>query len=108
VGNQLQQANNPNQLPAIAIADVLTTAPHSEWIAALDTSLVPRTLTLLAELHLKIEQDTKALPWLERLAPLHPKEAQRLANEILRVWASTHDPRRRPSVRRYRLLQHMA
>ncbi|HZJ14979.1 MAG TPA: glycosyltransferase family 2 protein, partial [Chthoniobacteraceae bacterium] len=96
MGNQPYggQPNNPNQLPAIAITDVLTTAPHNEWIAAVDPSLVPRTLTLLAELHLKLEQDAKALPWLEKLAPLHPKEAQRLANEILRVWASTHDPRR--------------
>jgi hypothetical protein len=94
-GNQpTSQQSNPNQLPAIPIADILPTAPDDAWLGALDPSLLPRALGLLTELNLKLESDTKALPFLERIAPLQPKEAQRLANDLLRVWASSHDPQR--------------
>ena len=39
---------------------------------------------MLTELNLKLESDTKALPFLERIAPLQPKETRRLANDLLR------------------------
>lgn len=94
-GNQVPvQQGNSNQLPAIPAAEILAIAPGQNWINAMDRSLQPRALSLLAELHLKLEDDAKALSYVEQLAALQPKEASRIANELLRVWAKTHDPQR--------------
>ncbi len=93
-------SSNPNQLPPLPLADVLPSAPDAAWLAALDAGLLPRMLTLLAEIHLKLEDDTKALPFVEQLAPLDGKDALRLANDLLRTWATTHDPQRNVPRRR--------
>ncbi len=90
----LQQQGNSNQLPPIAVQEILEAAPSAAWLSAMDRSLQPRALALLAELNLKLEDDAKALPFIEQLAPIHPKEALRIANELLGTWARTHDPQR--------------
>jgi hypothetical protein len=90
---QMQQSN-PNQLPPVPIAELLLAGPTEAWLSALDPGLLPRILATLAEAHLKVEQDAKALPYVERLAPIQPKEAQRIGNDLLRVWATAHDPQR--------------
>ena len=92
--------SNPNQLPALPIAELLPLAPSVAWLAAIDDTLRPRTFATLAELHLKLEDEAKALPCIEKLAPLHPKEALSIANDLLRVWATSHDPQRNMPQRR--------
>lgn len=96
---QQPQMNN-NQPPAIAVADVLESAPSQAWLAALEETVRVRTLTSLADLNLKLEAEQKATDFVEQLAPLHPKEALRLANQVLRTWATSHDPQRNMPQRR--------
>lgn len=97
--NYPQQVNN-NQPPAIAIAEVLQSAPSPGWLAASDETTRVRAITSLAELNLKLESEDKALEFVEQLSGLHPKEATRLANQVLRTWASSHDPQRNMPMRR--------
>jgi hypothetical protein len=65
-----------------------------------DSGLQPRIITITAELHLKLENDTEALPHIEKLAALQPKEALRLRNETLGVWGTSRDPQRSMPQRR--------
>ena len=92
--NQSAQNLDPNMLPPVPLPDVMPGAPDAAWLAAIDPSLLPRALTLLAEVHLKMEDDAKALPFIEQTATLQPKEAQRLGNDLLRMWANGRDPSR--------------
>ncbi len=93
-GNQRTQNIDPNKLQPIPLSDVLPAAPDEAWLAVLDPSLVPRALTTFAAAHLKLEDDGKALTFIERLAPFLPEEATRLGNELLGVWATSRDPNR--------------
>jgi hypothetical protein len=100
-GNQsMQQQFNPNQLPPVPLPEVVTATPGVEWLAALDASLLPRLLTSLAQAQLKLEDEAKALPYLEQLAPFQPKETLAMANELLGVWARVRDPQRNLPQRR--------
>jgi hypothetical protein len=100
-GNQnIQQASNNNQPPAIAITEVLESSPSPAWLAALDETVRVRALIALIELNLKLEAEEKAADFIEQLAVLHPKEATRLANQTLRTWATSHDPQRNMPQRR--------
>ncbi|MFM7103228.1 MAG: hypothetical protein ACKO3N_18925, partial [Verrucomicrobiota bacterium] len=83
---------NPNLPPALAVAQVLPTAPGEGWLRGLDALLGIRVRTVVAELHLKNEDEQQALPWIEALAGVQPRLAGRLANELLRAWARSHDP----------------
>ena len=96
----LTPQQNPNQIPGLPVADALAAAPDAAWLAVLAPDLRATTLRVLAELHLKIEEETKALADLEQLAPLQPKIALGLANDLLRVWAESHDPLRAVPQRR--------
>jgi hypothetical protein len=106
-GNQIyfdgmqQNYQDPNQLPAIPIDQLLPTAPADAWLAALEKSVLPRMRILLAELHLKIDEDQKALPYLEAVAADQPKAALSLANDLLRGWARSHDPNSQMPMNRY-------
>ncbi|HEV7869560.1 MAG TPA: hypothetical protein VGO90_17855, partial [Chthoniobacteraceae bacterium] len=94
------QQTNSNQLPPIPIAELVPLVPGAAWLDALNPSLRPRALSVLADLHLKLEDDAKALPYVEQLATLQPKEAVKLANSLLRAWASARDPQRSMPQRR--------
>jgi len=87
---------DPNQLPPVPVDQLLPTAPDERWLGAVDPSLMPRLRALIADLQIKAEEDAKALPHIEALAPLDAKAATRLANDYLRVWARTHDPNPQP------------
>src|SRR5207245_5986250 len=66
--------------------------PEDLWLAAVRPDLRPRLHVLLCQLHLKADEETKAFPHIEQLAPSHPRPARDLANEFLRVWTRNHDP----------------
>jgi hypothetical protein len=100
-GNQnIQQSNTGNQPPAIAITEVLESAPSSAWLAASDETVRARAIAALVDLNLKLENEEKAVDFVEQLVPLNPKEATRLANQVLRTWATSHDPQRNMPQRR--------
>lgn len=82
------QQNN-NQARPVALQDMLDSAPSEKWRTLVDVSLRPRLLSLEADLALKADNDERALPLVEVLAPLDSKEGLRLAQEVLRVWAKT-------------------
>jgi hypothetical protein len=86
------QPPNPNEPPPISIDKLLPSAPGDAWLAAMDKSVLLKTRGLMAELYLKLEQEEKALPWIEALAPDQPKVALNLANETLRTWSRSRNP----------------
>lgn len=83
---------NQNMPRAIAVAQVLDARPEGEWLARLDDSARPRYANLLAQLYLKVGEETLAFPYLESIAAAHPDKARELAEEFLRIWARNHDP----------------
>jgi len=87
-----QPYQDPNQLPPVPVDQVLPTAPNDAWLAVLDKSLLPRLRILIAELYYKVEEEAKAMPYIEAVAVEQPKAALNLANEFLRTWARTHNP----------------
>lgn len=86
------QPQNPNQPKPITVMEVLKSAPGTEWLDRVRDDLRPRLAMTLCQLHLKAEEEAKAFPYIERLAPTHPRPARELVNDFLRVWTKNHDP----------------
>ncbi|MAX37108.1 hypothetical protein [Gimesia sp.] len=87
-----QQMQRQNQIRAIATGKVLEMLPDEKWMALIDDSLHLEFQTTIAKLYLKVEEEEEAFPYIERLAPLNPREAKSLAEEFLRVWTKNHNP----------------
>ena len=79
---------------ALPIDQVLPAAPGETWLGAMEKSVALRVRAMLAELHIKLEPEEKALPWIESLAADQPKAALTLANDLLKSWTLTKDPNR--------------
>jgi hypothetical protein len=94
----MQQPNMPRPVP---VADVLKAAPGAAWVAAVDDSFRPKLAGTVARLHLKANEEDKAFPLIEQLAPSQPQEAKELVKEFLRVWTRTHDPNAARNENRY-------
>jgi hypothetical protein len=84
-----RQPNIPSPIEAM---DVLTNRPDGEWLARVDDTYKPKLAMVVAQLHLKVNEDIKAFPHIEELAKTHPQKAKDLVNEFLRVWTRNHDP----------------
>jgi hypothetical protein len=85
----MNQGNMPRPVP---VADVLRQRPSDAWVAAVDPGLRPKLADVLARLHLKANEEDKAFPLIEQLAPAQPDEAKSLVREFIRVWTLNHDP----------------
>jgi hypothetical protein len=98
-----RQAMNadPNQIGAIPVEQMASSAPGDGWLQQLDESLRLAVRSLITDLCLKAEQTEKALPHIEALAPRQPRAAADLANEFLRVWGRTRNPVQQPGSMRY-------
>ena len=86
---------------AVASGQLLDIKPDASWLKYVDKPLQPRFVTILPQLHLKVNEEDKAFPYIESLAKTNPEIAKDLAEEFLRVWTKNHDPnssRRRTSV----------
>ena len=92
---------DPNQIPAIPVEQMLTSAPGDGWLQQLDESLRLAARALMTDLCLKAEQPEKALPHIDALAARQPRAAADLANEFLRVWAKTRNPVQQPTSMSY-------
>ncbi|MGL4420827.1 MAG: hypothetical protein ACRCZF_09205 [Gemmataceae bacterium] len=77
---------------AIKTAEILKTAPSTEWLQRVDAGLKPKVSNTLARLYLKVAEDERAFPYIESLASTHPDQAKDLVKEFLRVWTKNHDP----------------
>lgn len=87
-----QQPQNNRQPQPIAVNEILKTQPSKKWLQFVSEALQPQVTKALARLYLKVNEEDEAFPHIEKLASTHPKVAQDLANEFLRVWADNHDP----------------
>lgn len=85
----LRQQNQP--LP-IHTEDLLRTRPEKAWIVNLEAGPRSKLFALLAHLYLKAEDEKKAFPFIEELAPKDKEAARELINEFLNVWTTSHDP----------------
>jgi hypothetical protein len=88
-GVQFRQQNN--QVQPIGSADILDVSPGEKWMAKLEESLVPKFLALHAQLYLKVSEDERAYPYIERLAASQPTVARDLVHEFIRTWTRNHD-----------------
>jgi hypothetical protein len=86
---QFRQQNN--QVQPISSADILEVSPGETWMARLDESLLPKFLSLHAQLYLKVSEDERAYPYIERLAATQPTAARDLVHEFIRTWTRNHD-----------------
>jgi hypothetical protein len=91
--NQMMGPPRPQNQPLpIRTSDILQTRPEKEWIARIDTGSRAKLSIVLARLFLKANDEKRAFPFIEELAPTNKEAARQLVNEFLRVWAATHDP----------------
>ena len=91
--NQRAQMYGGMQQPRpIKLGDVLEISPSEEWRAAVSPSLFTQMRTVTANLHLRLNEEDKAFPYIEALATTHPKVARELVHEFLKIWTRNHDP----------------
>jgi hypothetical protein len=90
--NRMMMMQRPDMPRPVPIAEVVKAGPTPEWVAAIDESLRPKVAGVTARLHLKANDEDKAFPLIEHLAPAQPDEAKELVKEFLRVWTRNHDP----------------
>ncbi len=81
-----------NAASPIKIEDVLELKPTETWLALVSPDLRPKFEETLARLHLKMQDEALAFPYIERLAATHPSRAKDLAAEFVKVWTSSHNP----------------
>ncbi len=79
----------------IRIEDVLELRPNATWLSHVTADLQPKFTELLAQLYLKLQDESAAFPFIEQLAATHPKRAKDLAEEFVKVWTRTHNPNER-------------
>ena len=77
---------------AVKVADVVKERPGDAWLAFVDAGIKPKFATVFAKLYLKVNEEDKAFPYIERLARTNPRQAKELAEEFVRVWTKNHDP----------------
>ncbi len=91
--NQYAQQYGNRQMPrAIKPGDMLEITPSREWQALVNPSLKNQFQRILANLHLRVNEEDKAFPYIEQIATLHPQMARDLVHEFLRIWTQNHDP----------------
>lgn len=76
----------------ITTADMLATKPNESWLQRVRPSLRSKFDMISAQLHLKVNEEERAFPYIERLAADYPRMAQELADSFLNTWANNHDP----------------
>ena len=86
--------------------DLLMIRPGEAWLKRIDDSLPVGFQAVFAQLYLKINEEDKAFPCIERVAATHPQQARDLVHEFLETWARNHDPnaarrRRNPYIYMY-------
>ena len=81
-----------DQPQPIRIGDVLEIAPGEEWRKRVRPTLKTQMQGLFAKLHLHVNEEDKAFPWIEKVAGQNPKVAKELVQEFLKIWTKNHNP----------------
>ncbi|MEM7309210.1 MAG: hypothetical protein AAF682_21175 [Planctomycetota bacterium] len=83
---------NSNMPVPISTDKMLDIKPVDAWLGLVDDGLTPKIAMVVAQLLLKVKEETEAFPYIERLALERPDRAKELVEEFLRVWAENHNP----------------
>ena len=89
---QAQQQQASRGLQAIATGELLDIRPSDAWLTRVSQSIKPSLNKAFAQLYLKVQEEDKALPYIEQLAASHAEIGKDLVDEFLRVWTINHDP----------------
>ena len=76
----------------IKLGDLLETMPSEAWRKHVSPSLHTQLRKVTANLHLRINEEDEAFPYIEKIAEDHPEIARDLIHEFLRIWTRNHDP----------------
>ncbi len=81
------------QMPfqAIRVGELLEAMPDENWLKNTEEALQPKYIQTVAQIYLKVKEEAKAFPYIERLAKTHPEKAKELVKEFLRVWTRNHN-----------------
>ncbi len=85
-------SRSSNRLQPIKTGDLLDIKPSDRWLELVSVSLKPKFDMVFAQLHLKVNEEDSAFPYIEELAKVYPDMAEDLVDEFLRVWTNNHDP----------------
>ncbi|MFT7484716.1 MAG: hypothetical protein ACI9F9_000560, partial [Candidatus Paceibacteria bacterium] len=83
---------NRNIPTALSTDQLLEIRPSDSWLAHVSGGLRPKFSMVTAQLLLKMNEESDAFPYIERLAEVHPEEALDLVHEFLRVWTRNNNP----------------
>ena len=86
------QQTRTRTTPPIPSGDLLRTRPDDTWLARIDKPVRLENFDLSAKLFLKVKEEEKAFPILQKLAKLRPEETKDLVREMIRVWAENNNP----------------
>ena len=75
----------------IKIGDLLVISP-TEWMQLIHEDLHLLLHKSIAVMHLRINEEDLAFPYIEKIAPAHPAIARELVHEFLGIWTRNHDP----------------
>ena len=91
--NQWSQRYGGQRNPQpIKLGDMLEVLPSKEWQKHVSPSLHTQLRKVTANLHLRINEEDEAFPYIEEIAPDHPEIAKDLIHEFLEIWTRNHDP----------------
>ncbi|MFT7631476.1 MAG: hypothetical protein ACI87E_002514, partial [Mariniblastus sp.] len=76
----------------IKLGDMLEIMPSNEWRKHVSSSLHTQMRNITANLHLRVNEEDQAFPYIEEIAIDHPKIARDLVHEFLRIWTKNHNP----------------
>ncbi|MFT5151938.1 MAG: hypothetical protein ACI841_001925, partial [Planctomycetota bacterium] len=86
------RSSSRNMPATIKTADLLDIRPSDEWLQRVDSGLRPKFTMVIAQLLLKLNEESEAFPYIETLAHANPKRGKELVEEFLRVWTTNHNP----------------
>jgi hypothetical protein len=81
------------ELPSpIVVREIFDTKPSDDWLKLVDDGVRPKLTMITAQLLLKVGEEAKAFPYIEKLAKTHPDKSRELVNQFLTVWTKNHNP----------------
>ena len=89
---QFNQRGNGRQPRPIKLSDVLEIVPSDKWQQLADPSLRINFLKATANLYLRVNEEDKAFPYIEKISESHADIAKDMVHEFLKIWTKNHDP----------------
>lgn len=91
--DQYSRYRNDGRRPRpIRVGDVLEIAPSEAWRKRVRPTLKTQMQQIFAGLHLKVNEEEEAFPWIESVAKQNSTVAKSLVHDFLKAWTKNHDP----------------